>query len=393
MAEFQVSYCQNVHPVASRDDIFENLELRAASIQKQLAADGDGSRLGVGLWFPADIASRFHHSTQINKLRETIDSNQLFVTTFNGFPLGNFHQEVVKKDVYQPTWADPKRVEYTLDLVRILEAILPPEQEGTISTLPLGWPDESRDDNEFFEACNQNLHALASQLDSIRERTGKQISICIEPEPGCVLGTALQTVEFFEKWIFESEGPNWKHEFLKVCHDVCHSAVMMESQTEVIHEYNSAGIEIGKVQVSSAPKAVFEDRNEEEQHQLLTQIKSFAEPRYMHQTMISNGEDRTFFDDLPAAIDHCESEIPIEARIHFHVPIFLESLGPLSTTGDEISETVAAVRESSNCRQFEIETYAWDVLPNRDQYLSLESGIAEEVQWFRKLLADDPSAG
>jgi hypothetical protein len=58
----------------------------------------------------------------------------------NGFPYGDFHEPVVKHKVYQPTWYEPARWKYTLQLAEILNQLLLPGVEGSISTLPIAWP-------------------------------------------------------------------------------------------------------------------------------------------------------------------------------------------------------------------------------------------------------------
>ena len=59
--------------------------------------------------------------------------------TLNGFPYGGFHATSVKAGVFQPTWADTARCDYTIDLATILAEFLPDDVSvGSISTLPLG---------------------------------------------------------------------------------------------------------------------------------------------------------------------------------------------------------------------------------------------------------------
>lgn len=55
--------------------------------------------------------------------------------TLNGFPYGGFHAPSVKAGVFQPTWADTARCDYTIDLATILAELLPDVSVGSISTL------------------------------------------------------------------------------------------------------------------------------------------------------------------------------------------------------------------------------------------------------------------
>src|SRR5205814_146559 len=105
--------------------------------------------------------------------------------TFNGFPYGDFHKEVVKHDVYLPTWTDPRRLEYTRNLIAIQHALLPLGMAGSISTLPLAWG-EPRPTAEQLDAAAANLRQLAEELARLEHKQGRFICLCIEPEPGCV---------------------------------------------------------------------------------------------------------------------------------------------------------------------------------------------------------------
>ncbi len=74
-------------------------------------------------------------------------------------------------------------------------------------------------------------------------------------------------------------------------------------------------------------------------------------------------------------------------RVHFHVPIYLERFGPLRTTQDDIRKCLQAVGQHPDLRHFEVETYAWSVLPRELQQAELADGIALEMQWCADLAA------
>src|SRR5690606_39102934 len=117
-----------------------------------------------------------------------------------------------------------------------------------------------------------------------------------------------------------------------VCHDVCHSAVMFEPQAEAIDAYRRAGITVGKVQVSSAVRAP------EMTPEAREQLSRFDEPRYLHQTCVRRSPDAepTFYEDLPQAL--ASEPDGGEWRVHFHVPVYLESFGHLETSRADILE-------------------------------------------------------
>ena len=70
-----------------------------------------------------------------------------------------------------------------------------------------------------------------------------------------------------------------------------------------------------------------------------------------------------------------------EWRVHFHVPIFLDSAGTLGTTQDQILEGLPLLSEFG-VKHFEVETYAWNVLPDPLRSEDLAKGIARELEWL-----------
>ena len=80
--------------------------------------------------------------------------------------------------------------------------------------------------------------------------------------------------------------------------------------------------------------------------------------------------------------EHCTDEM----LVHFHMPIYLESFGFLRTTRADIVDCWNAARTMGDVKHFEVETYAWGVLPDELQAASLAEGIAREMDWFAELL-------
>jgi hypothetical protein len=166
---------------------------------------------------------------------------------------------------------------------------------------------------------------------------------------------------------------------------------MFEPQDEVLRKYAAAGIEVGKVQVSAAVAACFDELAPEQRRSALEQLAAFHEPRYLHQTSIRQGQAPSrFYTDLHLALATVPPQsLPTgEWRTHFHVPIYLERFGNLHATQGDIRQCLATLRETSHCQHFEVETYAWGVLPPELRVPELADGIAREMQWFYSALSD-----
>ena len=369
----QVGYCTNVHAGNSLEETLQNLERHAVAVARSLGND----RLGIGLWLPESTAREVIENEGARRLRDRLDSMGLHVFTLNGFPQGNFHAEVVKHAVYEPQWNTAERFEYTLHLAGILAELLPDDlHEGSISTLPLGW-------RAGFKGLDESVNRLtetAKELARLEDRTGKLIHVDLEPEPGCVLDTADDVITLFDRL------PEGTRRHLRVCHDVCHSAVMFEPQQEAIEAYRSAGISVGKIQVSACPEIDFDALDEDQRTEAVAQLRSFVEPKYLHQTTVRTGEGETsFHQDLPEAL---EAHGPTGRwRVHFHVPVFARSLGLIGTTQGEIGACFEAF--DGDLPMLEVETYAWGVLPEGLFREDLAGGIAEEIRFTRNLLDED----
>ena len=356
-----LAYCSNVHPADDLDGVAAQLERYAARVRERL----DVPVLGVGLWVAApalnpDSAPRL--ATHLKRLG-------LEVVTLNGFPYRAFHAPVVKRDVYWPHWAQDDRRRYTLGLAELLAVLLPAGiEEGSISTLPLGWR-EGWDDAAQSAALTA-LADLAGELEALHGRTGKRIRIALEPEPGCTVETIAQACE-----ALAGLAPKW----IGVCLDACHLAVQFETAPEAVASLGAAGVPIVKTQVSSALRVP--DPRSGEGRELLAR---FDEPRFLHQVRERVNSHVQGVDDLPEALS---GALPGEHewRVHFHVPVNASE----HTTQDELGETLTALAGGASplTRHYEVETYTWSVMrdaPRDDE--GLVAGLAGELEWTRDRL-------
>jgi sugar phosphate isomerase/epimerase len=355
-----LAYCSNVHPADDIDGVCAQLERYAARVRERL----DAPVLGVGLWLAAPALA---DPGAAGRLRALLDRLGLEVVTLNGFPYRAFHAEVVKRDVYRPSWAEPERGRYTVALARLLAELLPGDvEEGSISTLPLGWREGW--DASAQAAARAELEAVARELERIAGQTGKRIRLAVEPEPGCTVETVEQACA-----VLGGLDPEW----IGLCLDACHLAVQFEAPGEALAALAGAGVPVVKLQVSSALRVP--EPGGEAARELLSR---FAEPRFLHQVRERRDGAPAAVDDLPEALG---GGLPGEDewRVHFHVPVQHAE----HTTQEELATTLAAVMEGPATRHLEVETYTWSVLPDgpRDDD-GLVAGLAGELAWTRDRL-------
>jgi hypothetical protein len=383
---YQLGYCTNVHAGADLDQTRANLQQHAVAVQQIVSPHAS---LGIGLWLSAAAARSLRQEGRLAEFQAWLEASGLLPFTLNGFPYGDFHQSIVKHRVYHPTWCEEARLDYTKDLAAIQHQLLPPGLEGSISTLPLQWGHPEPTADELARSA-ANLAAVAEYLERLEHQTGRLIYVCLEPEPGCVLQRSSDVVRFFEQFLLPGRNENAIRRHLRVCHDVCHAAVMFEDQAEAVGRYRAAGIGIGKVQVSSAVALCLDDLAAADRPRAIAQLGEFNEPRYLHQTCVrpAEGAAEDFFEDLPLALQSAQAqELRGQWRVHFHVPIYVERVGFLSTSRPDIQACLQAVRQCPELSHFEIETYAWTVLPEALRHPTLAEGIAEEIRWLQGQMA------
>ncbi|NLF72755.1 MAG: metabolite traffic protein EboE [Candidatus Anammoximicrobium sp.] len=383
----ELGYCTNVHAGADLDQTCAHLQQHATAVKRLVSPQAP---LGIGLWLSAPAADALRRGARLEQFQDWLQAAGLVPFTLNGFPYGDFHQPVVKHRVYRPTWCERARLDYTRDLIAIQHQLLPAGREGSISTLPLLWgrPAPSASD---LERCAENLAAVAEHLDRLQQETGRLIYVCLEPEPGCALQRSADVVQFFQRFLLPGRDERRLRRHIRVCHDVCHAAVMFEDQADAVERYVAAGIGIGKVQVSSAVALNLDELAAEDRRPAWEQLGGFREDRYLHQTCVRSaaGLEPAFFEDLPLALQTVPPGGTLQGqwRVHFHVPIYVARCGRLSTTQSDIGACLHALQRCPEQPHFEIETYAWTVLPEPLRQATLAEGIAAEIRWFRALLS------
>ena len=376
-----ISYCTNVHPGPSLDAVLDGLRTYTGPLNEAVGP------LAAGLWLCEPVARELDDPAALARLKDALGELGLVTYTLNAFPQGLFHAERVKEEVYRPNWADARRLDYTARCAELLTRLIPPGVEGSLSTVPLGFPGDVTDGEAFEAACRANLVALARRLDDLHDETGVVVRLAIEPEPCCVLETTAQAVAFFERLRIDAEAAGAAEaveRHVGVCYDVCHQAVEFERATDCVRAYRDAGVRIVKVHASCALECDPADAAQR------AALAAFAEPRYLHQTFArSRTSEVSRVLDLTAAL--CESpEGPFADaalwRTHFHVPVDAEAVGPLKTTRGDLREALRAVHALPYAPHLEVETYTWAVLPG--QTPDLVAGLSAEVRATRRLLEE-----
>lgn len=387
----QLTYCTNIHAGESWPEVLASLQTHVPEIKAAVSPDAP---FGVGLRLGASAVEALQEKSALADLAALLEENDSYVFTINGFPYGAFHGERVKEDVYSPDWSTPERLLYSNRLADTLATLLPEGMDGTVSTVPgtfKAWADGRVD------AITDNLIRHAAHLVELERSTGKAVMLTLEPEPCCFLETVAESVAYFRDHLFAGSAAERLgaltglgtgdaaaalRRHLGLCYDVCHAAIEFEDPAASLAELREAGIAVGKLQLSSALRiASFGDASPD-------QLRPFDEPVYLHQVIQRKDGTLTRFKDLPDALEVAGEAAGSEWRVHFHVPVFLDELKDFGTTQDFLREILALHRTAPISGHLEVETYTWDVLPDRYRNVGLSEAIARELNWVKDELGE-----
>lgn len=375
-----LTYCLNVHPGESWEEQWQALRQHALPIGRQVSP---GHPFGLGLRLSARSAAQLlANPPEIERTRAALREANAYALSVNAFPYGTFHGTEVKDRVYQPDWADPRRVAYTLDVARVMARLAPEGAVVSVSTAPLSF--------KGWATCRERAHEglrhvvqVAQELARIQAVSGREIVLAMEPEPHCFPETTDEVLDVMTSLWAEGRrlgvSEDVLRQYIGVCFDTAHQAVEFEDLAESLLRLREAGVRIAKVQLSAAIEA---DTRAGRQA-----LEAFAEPTYLHQVAIRDraGHVRRY-SDLSDALSGAAWHAGDVWRVHYHVPLFTGRFSGLHSTSARLS--CPAFRDAlaaSGCPHLEIETYTWQVWQqDTGDTGSIDEGIAREFAWVRE---------
>ncbi len=381
-----LTYCTNIHPGETWPEVRRNVATHVCAVKARIAPDRP---FGVGLRLSAAAASALAAPAELEAFRALLAERGLYVFTINGFPYGRFHGAPVKDAVYRPDWLEDARLDYTDGLARILAALLPADCEGSVSTVPGAFRARVAGEADV-DAMAARIAAHVATLHDLHRRRGVAIALALEPEPCCQLETIADTVAFFERHLLRQRVPGLDaaassaalRRHVGVCLDACHMAVEYETPRDALATLAAHGIRVAKIQVSAGLAATLASALDCEA------LRAFADDVYLHQVVEPTPDGLRRWTDLPAALDEASHAMRVgdagaarEWRVHFHVPLFRESLGRFTSTQSWVRELLALVRRDTPTTHLEVETYTWDVLPEEFRNEPIADAVTRELAW------------
>ena len=385
-----LSYSTLVHPGDTWAEMRASLETFVPAVKARVSPDAP---FGVSLRISAASAETLRADpAERESLTRFLADNDLYVYTVNAFPYGPFKGAEVMERVYEPDWSTDDRVEYTNSVADILAEVSPLWVSPSIQTAPLAFAPNVADEH-YIATFTTNLFRVIAHLVELEARTGRRVKLALEPEPACFLETTAETVAYFTERVYStagiselaklaslpmSEAEGAMRRYLGVVFDIGHQSVGFEDIPASLRSLVDAGIPIFKLQEAAALWV------EELTLDKVPALRVFTDTIYLSQTTLRRDGTITKYLNLSEALDDFEKDPrPAEIRTHFHVPVFLEELGPFRTTRHTVQGALAMHKATPLSDHLEIETYTWDVLPAELKTGDITDYVTRELEFVR----------
>jgi len=386
-----LTYSTLVHPGDTWDDMWASLTTYVPQVKARVCPDAP---FGVSLRLSnASAVTLAGDAAKREELKGFLGDNDLYLYTVNAFPYGPFKGQRVKEQVYEPDWRSEERTRYTTDVADVLADVVPETIAPSIQTAPLGFKPNVTGP-EVVAEYTEHVLRVAAHFVGLERETGRTVTLGIEPEPFCFLETTDETIEYFERELYSGAGVSRLAKLagipiseafvalrrhVGIVFDICHQAVEYEDIGTSLQKLVDAGVPILKLQEAAAlhvPDVTAEAVDE---------LRRYSETIYLTQTLERrDGGPLTYYLNVEDAIAAWEADPgPREWRVHIHVPVFLDDLGPFRSTRFAIADALAVHKQTPLSRQLEIETYTWDMLPDDLKTGDIVDYVCRELEWVR----------
>lgn len=375
-----LGYCTNIHRGETWAETFAGLRDHTDAVRRRVSPD---DAYGIGLRLSAVAAAELAADRTLrDDFRRWLDRANSYVFTINGFPYGTFHGSRVKEQVFAPDWTTRERLDYTIRLFDLIDEFAPAGESVSVSTLPGSFKEflTPATAAEKRGKIDDHLRECSRHLDLLRERTGRDLHLGLEPEPLGLFETSGETIEFFGRLV---EGLSHEEEVgllrnIGVNYDTCHLALQFEEPVGAIAALRDAGLRISKIHLSSALRL-------QPTAEAVARLSAFQDEVYLHQVVVSDGKQVTHrFRDLPEAFAwyNTAGNPGREWRVHFHVPIHTQPEAIFSDTRDHVTGLLDLMGADPGwCQHFEMETYTWEVMPAGMRTGNVVDQLVAEYDW------------
>ncbi|HZJ31990.1 MAG TPA: metabolite traffic protein EboE, partial [Vicinamibacterales bacterium] len=319
-----LTYSTLVHQTDNWDQLWKSVNTYLPAVKARVAPH---EKFGVCLRTSApSIELLSTEPGKVADLKQFFADQDLYLYTANAFVYGVFKKQVIKEDVYEPDWATPERREYTKKVANLLAELAPEGVNPSIQTAPLGFKPKVTGD-DVVEAYTSNVIDVVAHLVDLKKRTGKTVTLGLEPEPRCYLETTDETITYFKNRLFsgetakrlaqktglnEADAAQAMRSYMGVVFDIGHQSVGYEDIPASLQKLVDNGVQIVKLQEAASMHIpdVTQDK--------VDALQTFAKTIYLSQTCQKKDGKMTWFLNLEDAFeDWSRNPGPREWRTHF----------------------------------------------------------------------------
>ena len=299
--------------------------------------------------------------------------------------------------MYEPDWRTEERTQYTINVADVLADVCAGGLAPSIQSAPLGFKPRVTGP-DVIAAYTEHVLRVVAHLIGIEARTGKTVTLALEPEPYCFLETTDETIDYFTNYIHTgrsaerlaklanipiSDAIGALRRHLGIVFDIGHQSVGFEDIPVSLQKLVDAGDSDPETAGSGGDAHAAGDRRNRRGPGALRQ------DGVPSQTVEKKDGKLTKFLNLEDAFAARKKDPgPREWRTHFHVPVFLDDLGgDFGTTRFALEQALKMHKEKPLSGQLEIETYTWDVLPDHLKTGDIVDYVCREIEWVRGQLA------
>jgi len=385
-----LTYSTLVHPGDTWAEMWDSLQRYVPQVKARVSPH---QSFGVSLRLSASSARTLSGSPHDReRLKEFLHQHDMYLYTVNAFPFGAFKNTVVKERVYEPDWRSDDRAVYTMQVADILAEVSPASVNPSIQSPPLAFKPRVTA-KAVVDAFTRQVLRVVSHLVQLEARTGRRVTLALEPEPYCFLETTEEAIDYFENHLYadaavravasqtglsHAQAELALRNHLGMVYDICHQAVEFEDIGASLQALADAAIPVFKLQEAAAL------RMPEVTQRTVDALRPFADTVYLTQTVEKRNGELTRYLNLEDAFAAWERDPgPREWRTHVHVPVFLDDLGEFRTTRFAIEDALKFHKKNKLSPQLEIETYTWDVLPEEMKSGDIIDYVQREIEWVR----------
>ena len=286
-----LTYSTLVHPGDTWDDMWTSLTTYVPQVQKRVCPSAP---FGVSLRLSNASASTLVKSKpERDKLKSFLADSNMYLYTVNAFPYGPFKNQIVKKEVYEPDWSTDARAVYTMQVADILAEMAAPHVQPSIQSPPLGFKPKVTGP-EYVNAFTRHVISVIAHMVQLEKRTGRTVTLALEPEPACFLETTEEAVAYFKDHLYaadsvrslmtqtglsKSQAETALRNHLGMVYDICHQAVEYEDIGKSLQALADAGIPVFKLQEAAALRVPVVTQ------EIVEAMRPFAETVYLTQTV------------------------------------------------------------------------------------------------------------